>query len=143
MDAATHYEPAPAIEARPCLSFRAPHVWLEAGVPIRTGPTGGLTRLAADGSRPRGLLPERPPSERPGNPAGEPTNLRPQPPNPLSNLTSSLRQKMTRLYSKGRVLGHQRGKHVSHPRTSLLKIENVDSSADAQFYCGKVSVSNA
>ncbi|CAO1637207.1 unnamed protein product [Parajaminaea phylloscopi] len=45
--------------------------------------------------------------------------------------------KMTRLYSKGRVLGHQRGKHVSHPRTSLLKIENVDSSADAQFYCGK------
>lgn len=45
---------------------------------------------------------------------------------------------MTRLYSKGRILGHQRGKHVSHPRTSLIKIDNVDSSKDAQFYCGKV-----
>ncbi|CAO1617688.1 unnamed protein product [Jaminaea pallidilutea] len=44
---------------------------------------------------------------------------------------------MTRLYSKGRILGHQRGKHVSHPRTSLIKIDNVDSSKDAQFYCGK------
>lgn len=37
-------------------------------------------------------------------------------------------------------MGHQRGKHVSHPRTSLIKIDNVDSPQDAQFYLGKVSV---
>lgn len=47
---------------------------------------------------------------------------------------------MTRLYSKGRILGHQRGKHVSHPRTTLVKIDNVDSTEDAQFYLGKVSI---
>ncbi|PWN29104.1 ribosomal protein L35Ae [Jaminaea rosea] len=44
---------------------------------------------------------------------------------------------MTRLYAKGRIMGHQRGKHVSHPRTSLIKIDNVDSPQDAQFYLGK------
>lgn len=46
---------------------------------------------------------------------------------------------MTRLYSKARILGHQRSKHVSHPKTSLIKIDNVDSPEDAQFYLGKVS----
>lgn len=47
---------------------------------------------------------------------------------------------MTRLYSKGRLLGHTRSKHVSKPKTSLIKIDNVDSTKDAQFYLGKVGV---
>lgn len=44
----------------------------------------------------------------------------------------------TRLYSKGRILGHRRSKHLSHPNVSLIKIEGVESSKDAQFYLGKV-----
>lgn len=44
----------------------------------------------------------------------------------------------TRLYSKGRILGHRRGKRNSHPNVSLIKIEGVESSKDAQFYLGKV-----
>ncbi|KDQ51064.1 hypothetical protein JAAARDRAFT_41530 [Jaapia argillacea MUCL 33604] len=43
----------------------------------------------------------------------------------------------TRLYSKGRVLGHKRGKRNTHPNTSLLQIEGVGSKEDAQFYLGK------
>ncbi|WFD20254.1 60S ribosomal protein L33A [Malassezia caprae] len=44
---------------------------------------------------------------------------------------------MTRLYSKGRILGHRRSKHLSHPNVSLIKIEGVENSKDAQFYLGK------
>ena len=43
-----------------------------------------------------------------------------------------------RLYSKGRVLGHKRGKRNTHPNTSLLQIEGVANKEDAQFYLGKV-----
>ncbi|KAI0255689.1 60S ribosomal protein L33-A-like protein [Lactifluus subvellereus] len=43
----------------------------------------------------------------------------------------------TRLYSKGRVLGHKRGKRNTRPNTSLLQIEGVASKEDAQFYLGK------
>ncbi|KAI0306047.1 60S ribosomal protein L33-A-like protein [Multifurca ochricompacta] len=43
----------------------------------------------------------------------------------------------TRLYSKGRVLGHKRGKRNSRPNTSLLQIEGVATKEDAQFYLGK------
>ncbi|KZS94526.1 60S ribosomal protein L33-A-like protein [Sistotremastrum niveocremeum HHB9708] len=43
----------------------------------------------------------------------------------------------TRLYSKGRVLGHKRGKRNSRPNTSLIQIEGVSSKEDAQFYLGK------
>ncbi|KAH9004540.1 60S ribosomal protein L33-A-like protein [Lactarius hatsudake] len=43
----------------------------------------------------------------------------------------------TRLYSKGRVLGHKRGKRNTHPNTSLLQIEGVANKEDAQFYLGK------
>ncbi|KAN0121052.1 Ribosomal protein L35A [Russula decolorans] len=43
----------------------------------------------------------------------------------------------TRLYSKGRVLGHKRGKRNTHPNTSLLQIEGVATKEDAQFYLGK------
>ncbi|KAI0793783.1 60S ribosomal protein L33-A-like protein [Fomes fomentarius] len=43
----------------------------------------------------------------------------------------------TRLYSKGRVLGHKRSKRNSSPNTSLLQIEGVASKEDAQFYLGK------
>uniref|UniRef100_A0A0W0F177 Putative 60S ribosomal protein L33 n=1 Tax=Moniliophthora roreri TaxID=221103 RepID=A0A0W0F177_MONRR len=41
------------------------------------------------------------------------------------------------LYSKGRVLGHKRGKRNSRPNTSLLQIEGVATKEDAQFYLGK------
>ncbi|KAI0314598.1 60S ribosomal protein L33-A-like protein [Amylostereum chailletii] len=43
----------------------------------------------------------------------------------------------TRLYSKGRVLGHKRGKRNTRPNTSLLQIEGVANKEDAQFYLGK------
>ena len=43
-----------------------------------------------------------------------------------------------RLYSKGRVLGHKRGKRNTRPNTSLLQIEGVSTKEDAQFYLGKV-----
>jgi hypothetical protein len=45
------------------------------------------------------------------------------------------------LYSKGRVLGHKRGKRNSRPNTSLVQIEGVGNKEDAQFYLGKVRVS--
>ncbi|CAO1637791.1 unnamed protein product [Sympodiomycopsis kandeliae] len=44
---------------------------------------------------------------------------------------------MSRLYNKARVLGHTRSKHVSKPSNTLIKIDNVDSTKDAQFYLGK------
>ncbi|WFD34021.1 60S ribosomal protein L33A [Malassezia cuniculi] len=44
---------------------------------------------------------------------------------------------MTRLYSKGRIMGHQRGKRNSHPNTTLVKIEGVENTKDATFYLGK------
>ncbi|TRM69107.1 ribosomal protein L35A [Schizophyllum amplum] len=43
----------------------------------------------------------------------------------------------TRLYSKGRVLGHKRAKRNTRPNTSLLQIEGVATKEDAQFYLGK------
>jgi large subunit ribosomal protein L35Ae len=45
---------------------------------------------------------------------------------------------ITRLYCKGRVLGHKRAKRNSTPNTSLLQIEGVSTKEDAQFYLGKV-----
>ncbi|KAI0955410.1 60S ribosomal protein L33A [Taiwanofungus camphoratus] len=43
----------------------------------------------------------------------------------------------TRLYSKGRVLGHKRAKRNTRPNTSLIQIEGVATKEDAQFYLGK------
>ncbi|KAK4687687.1 large subunit ribosomal protein L35Ae, partial [Tremellales sp. Uapishka_1] len=43
----------------------------------------------------------------------------------------------TRLYSKGRILGHKRGKRNSRPNQSLVAIEGVDSSDAAKHYLGK------
>ncbi|KAI5124248.1 hypothetical protein M0805_005097 [Coniferiporia weirii] len=43
----------------------------------------------------------------------------------------------TRLYSKGRVLSHKRGKRNTRPNTSLVQIEGVATKEDAQFYLGK------
>lgn len=44
-----------------------------------------------------------------------------------------------RLYTKGRVLGHKRGKRNSRPNQSLVAIEGVDSAEAARSYLGKVS----
>ncbi|WFD40770.1 60S ribosomal protein L33A [Malassezia japonica] len=44
---------------------------------------------------------------------------------------------MTRLYSKGRIVSHRRGKRNTYPNVSLVKIEGVESTSDAQFYLGK------
>lgn len=44
---------------------------------------------------------------------------------------------ISRLYSKGRVLGHKRGKRNSRPNTSLIQIEGVATKEEAQFYLGK------
>ncbi|VVT47181.1 60S ribosomal protein eL33 [Magnusiomyces paraingens] len=42
-----------------------------------------------------------------------------------------------RLYVKGKHVSYQRSKHVTHPNTSLIKLEGVSSTKDAQFYLGK------
>ncbi|PWY98042.1 putative RPL33B-ribosomal protein L35a.e.c15 [Testicularia cyperi] len=44
---------------------------------------------------------------------------------------------MSRLYVKGRIMGHKRSKHVSKCHTSLIKIEGVEKTNDAKFYLGK------
>ncbi|WFC99290.1 60S ribosomal protein L33A [Malassezia yamatoensis] len=44
---------------------------------------------------------------------------------------------MTRLYSKGKIMGHRRGKRSQHPNVTLVKIEGVESAKDAHFYLGK------
>ncbi|KAN0088970.1 Ribosomal protein L35A [Tylopilus felleus] len=43
----------------------------------------------------------------------------------------------TRLYCKGRILGHKRAKRNSSPNTSLVQIEGVANKEEAQFYLGK------
>jgi large subunit ribosomal protein L35Ae len=45
---------------------------------------------------------------------------------------------MSRLYSKGRILGHKRGKRNSRPNQSLVAIEGVDTKEAARAYLGKV-----
>ncbi|CAO3629679.1 ribosomal protein L35A [Cunninghamella echinulata] len=42
-----------------------------------------------------------------------------------------------RLYSKGRVLGYERAMRNQNPNTSLIQIEGVQTTKDAQFYLGK------
>lgn len=46
----------------------------------------------------------------------------------------------SRLYTKGRILGHKRGKRNSRPNQSLIQIEGVDSAENARSYLGKVGV---
>lgn len=41
------------------------------------------------------------------------------------------------LYSKGRVLGYERSKRNQNPNVSLIKLEGVQTTQDAQFYLGK------
>jgi large subunit ribosomal protein L35Ae len=41
------------------------------------------------------------------------------------------------LYSKGRVLGYERAKRNQNEDTSLIQIEGVQTTKDAQFYLGK------
>ncbi|ORY28787.1 60S ribosomal protein L33-A-like protein [Naematelia encephala] len=43
----------------------------------------------------------------------------------------------TRLYTKGRILGHKRGKRNTRPNQSLVQIEGVDSAEAARSYLGK------
>ncbi|KAG8966805.1 60S ribosomal protein L33A [Tulasnella sp. 419] len=43
----------------------------------------------------------------------------------------------TRLYSKGRILGHKRGKRNTRPNTTLVQVEGVTTKQDTQFYLGK------
>ncbi|KAF1971822.1 ribosomal protein L35Ae [Bimuria novae-zelandiae CBS 107.79] len=45
--------------------------------------------------------------------------------------------KSHRLYVKGKHISYQRGKRNTNPGTSLLKLEGVDSTEAANFYCGK------
>ncbi|CAO3640167.1 unnamed protein product [Mucor hiemalis] len=39
-----------------------------------------------------------------------------------------------RLYSKGRVLGFERAKRTQNPNVSLIQVEGVQTTKDAQFY---------
>ncbi|KAL1619477.1 60S ribosomal protein L33B [Neofusicoccum ribis] len=43
----------------------------------------------------------------------------------------------TTFSNRGRHLSYQRGKRVTNPNTSLIKIEGVENSQDATFYNGK------
>ncbi|KTW29289.1 60S ribosomal protein L33-B [Pneumocystis carinii B80] len=42
-----------------------------------------------------------------------------------------------RLYVRGRHLSYQRGKRISNPNVSIIKIEGVNSKEETQFYLGK------
>ncbi|KAG2197230.1 ribosomal protein L35A [Mucor mucedo] len=42
-----------------------------------------------------------------------------------------------RLYSKGRVLGFERAMRTQNPNVSLIQVEGVQTTKDAQFYLGK------
>ncbi|ODO01462.1 hypothetical protein I350_06282 [Cryptococcus amylolentus CBS 6273] len=42
-----------------------------------------------------------------------------------------------RLYTKGRIIGHKRGKRNSRPNQSLVQVEGVDSAEAARAYLGK------
>ncbi|KAK1636533.1 60S ribosomal protein L33-A [Colletotrichum phormii] len=42
-----------------------------------------------------------------------------------------------RQHSRGRHLSYQRSRHVTHSKTSLIKIEGVDDTNAANFYLGK------
>lgn len=42
-----------------------------------------------------------------------------------------------RLYAKGRVTGHTRGKRNTKEHTSLLQIEGANTTKNAEFYLGK------
>ncbi|CAH7683053.1 60S ribosomal protein L33-B [Phakopsora pachyrhizi] len=44
---------------------------------------------------------------------------------------------MTRLYTKGRVLGYTRGKRNQKPTSSLIQLEGVADKKEATFYLGK------
>ncbi|TIA98680.1 hypothetical protein E3P95_02374 [Wallemia ichthyophaga] len=44
---------------------------------------------------------------------------------------------VTRLYARGRVLSHQRGKRTSRPKTSIIQVEGATKTEDAKFYLGK------
>ncbi|KAJ9474981.1 60S ribosomal protein L33-A [Pseudozyma hubeiensis] len=44
---------------------------------------------------------------------------------------------MSRLYVKGRIMGHKRSQRVAKCHTSLIKIEGVEKTEDAKFYFGK------
>ncbi|KAI4695154.1 60S ribosomal protein L33A [Alternaria hordeiaustralica] len=46
-------------------------------------------------------------------------------------------EKSHRLYVKARHVSYQRGKRNTNPNVSLLALEGVDSTQDAQWYLGK------
>ncbi|KAF2253666.1 ribosomal protein L35Ae [Trematosphaeria pertusa] len=46
-------------------------------------------------------------------------------------------EKSHRLYVKGKHISYQRGKRNTTPGTSLLKLEGVDNTEAANWYCGK------
>ncbi|SPO30632.1 related to RPL33B - ribosomal protein L35a.e.c15 [Ustilago trichophora] len=43
----------------------------------------------------------------------------------------------SRLYVKGRIMGHKRSQRVAKCHTSLIKIEGVEKTEEAKFYLGK------
>ncbi|KAJ1962101.1 60S ribosomal protein L33B [Dispira parvispora] len=45
--------------------------------------------------------------------------------------------KPVRLYTRARVLGYKRSRHIQSPDTSLLKLENVATKEETGFYLGK------
>ncbi|GAK66452.1 60S ribosomal protein L33 [Moesziomyces antarcticus] len=54
-----------------------------------------------------------------------------------SSAISPLRGYGSRLYVKGRIMGHKRSQRVAKCHTSLIKIEGVEKTEEAKFYFGK------
>merc|ERR1712194_538349 len=55
----------------------------------------------------------------------------------FSTLQAVAKMAGDRLYSKGTVLGFQRGQRNQNPNTSLVRIEGVTTKDNTQFYLGK------
>lgn len=55
----------------------------------------------------------------------------------MEAIMKELQLKLRLLIVRGKHLSYQRGKRNTDPNTSLIKIEGVDSTEDAQFYLGK------
>jgi len=50
---------------------------------------------------------------------------------------TSATKRPPRLFVDGAILGYKRGQRNQYEHVSLVKIKNVDTKADAEFYCGK------